>query len=139
MKKTMIAAAILFTITVHAQDKGKAPEAAKTAFTKSFPGASGVKWGKEDANYEVDFVQSGKKMSAVYDAKGTLLETELSLAVSELPAAVMPYVNEHYKGMAIKETAKITKPNGEVSYEVGVKGKDILFNTSGQFLKEEKD
>jgi hypothetical protein len=39
----------------------------------------------------------------------------------------------------VKETAKITKANGEVNYEVGIKGKDVLFDAKGKFLKEAKD
>jgi hypothetical protein len=139
MKKLMFASVILFAVTVNAQDKSKAMNTAKTSFAKAFPGVSNVKWGKEGTDFEVDFVQKGKKMSADYDAKGMLKETEQAVTPTELPAAVMPYINQHYKGLAIKETAKVTTPAGEVSYEIGVKGKDVLFDIKGKFIKEEKD
>jgi hypothetical protein len=116
-----------------------APAPAKAAFAKAFPGSSKVKWGKEKADYEVNFVQGGKEMSAVYDAKGTLKETEVDIKLSELPAAAAEYIKQHYKGAKINEAAKITKANGEVNYEAEVNKKDVIFDASGKFLKEEKD
>ena len=139
MKKLMLACCLLFTITVNAQQKSKISDAAKTAFAKAFPTATNVKWDKEDADYEVDFVSAGKKMSAIYDTKGNLKETEQTIAATELPSPIMPYFNEHYKNVTIKETAKITKASGEVNYEIGIKGKDLLFDASGKFIKEAKD
>ena len=133
---SILALAIVFNL--HAQDKAKTTDAAKAAFAKDFQNVTNVKWDKEDGNYEVDFVQAGKKMSALYDAKGILKETELAVTTAELPAAIMPYFKEHYKNVAIKETGKITKPSGEVNFELGVKGKDILFDANGKFLKVEK-
>jgi len=128
------------TGAIVAQDKkADAPAAAKAAFQKAFPGATKVKWGKEDADFEVNFSQSGKEMSAVYDAAGTLKETEEEIKVSALPASVTAYVKQHYKGAAIKEAAKITKPGGEINYEAEVNKTDVLFDADGNFLKEAKD
>lgn len=139
MKKLMLASIILFAVAVNAQDKSKAMNTAKASFAKTFPGVSNVKWSKEGTDLEVDFMQKGKKMSADYDAKGMLKETEQSVTPAELQAAVMPYINQHYKGMVIKETAKVTTQAGEVCYEIGVKGKDVIFDSKGKFIKEEKD
>jgi hypothetical protein len=139
MKKLLIASLLLFVIALHAQDNSKIPAAAKISFAKDFPSVANIKWDKEDGNYEVDFIQDGKKMSALYDAKGMLKETETAIAASELPAAVMPYFNDHYKNVTVKETAKITKANKEINYEIGIKGKDLLFDALGKFIKEAKD
>lgn len=139
MKKLIFACALLFAITLHAQDKSKTPDAAKAAFAKAFPNVTNVKWDKEDGDYEVDFVQGGKKMSALYDVKGTLKETEQAIAATELPAAIMLYFNEHYKNVKIKETVKIIKASKEINYEIGIKGKDLLFDANGKFIKEAKD
>ncbi len=116
-----------------------APQAARAAFVKAFPGSSNVRWVKEDANYEAEFKQNSKVMSAVFDNKGTLMETEVNIKTSELPAPVLQYVKEHYKGASIKEAAKITKPNGEVNYEAEVKKANLLFDANGKFIKEDKD
>ena len=96
-------------------------------------------WDKEDSKYEANFAKDGKTMSATFDANGTLEETETDIAMKELPSAIASYVQTHYKGERIKEAAMITKPNGEKMYEAEVKGKDLLFDMQGKFLKEEKD
>ena len=116
-----------------------APPAAKTALLKAFPGSSNIKWEKENGSYEAEFQQNGKKMSAEFDDKGTLLESELTIKTSELPAPALQYVKEHYKGASIKEAAKITKSNGEINYEAEVNKVDVIFDANGKFIKEAKD
>jgi hypothetical protein len=56
-----------------------------------------------------------------------------------LPATITSYMKEHYKGIAVKEASKITKANGEVNYEAGIKGKDVRFDANGKFIMESKD
>jgi len=75
----------------------------------------------------------------LYDAKGILKESEVSMPVSELPATVSEYLAKNYKGIPVKGAAKITKADGTVNLEAEIKGKDILFNTNGKFIKEVKD
>ncbi|MBA4197205.1 MAG: hypothetical protein C0459_06575 [Chitinophaga sp.] len=116
------------------------PAAVKAAFEKAFKGATKTKWGKEkDGSFEASFTQSGKEMSATYDAAGNLKETEWEIKVSELPASVTDYVKKNYKGKKIDEAAKILKANGEVNFEAEVGGKDILFDANGKFISEAKD
>ncbi|MBO9634413.1 MAG: hypothetical protein J7578_14965, partial [Chitinophagaceae bacterium] len=117
MKQYLLAATMLLvTVTGFSQEKkGKSEKpsaAAQAAFHKAFPGATKVKWGKENADFEVNFNQGKKEMSAVYDAAGVLKETEEEIAVNALPAAVTNYIRQHYKGATIKEAAKITRANG---------------------------
>ena len=89
--------------------------------------------------YEAGFKQNGNTMSALFWANGTMTESEMDIKVSDLPAAVLAYVKEHYKGKAIKEGAKITKADGTVNYEAEVAGKDVIFDANGNFLKEVKE
>jgi hypothetical protein len=138
MKKILLVIGLFLGATSFAQKKDDAPAAAKAAFAKAFPGAKGV-WEKEDGNYEVSFETGGKKMSAIYDAKGALQESEVEITVSEVPATVSTYMSQHYKGITIKGAAKITKPDGSINYEAAIKGKDVLFDASGKFIKEAKD
>ncbi len=138
MKKIIFAVTLLITLTVTAQKSG-APAAATNAFAKAYPAATKVKWEKEDGNYEVSFVDKGNEMSAVYTAKGVLQETEHEMKVTELPAQVSVYMKEHYKGIVVKSAAKITKADGSINYEAAIKGKDVLFNANGKFIKEAKD
>ena len=136
MKRLLAGIIILTTINCNAQD---APAAVKTAFTKSFPGITVKKWDKEDGNYEANFTKDGKSMSATYDAKGDWMETETDIKVTELPAAVAEYVKANYKGATIKEAAIISNLQSKKQFEAEVKGKDLLFDENGKFLKEEQD
>lgn len=115
--------------------KDAPPTSVSAAFNKAFPGSSNVKWEKEESDYEVGFMQNGKEMSAVYDTKGSLKETEVLMNVSELPQAAQDYVKKNYKNATVKEAAKITKADGEVVYEAEVNKKDLIFDTAGKFLK----
>ena len=113
----------------------KVPAPVKATFEKDYPGKS-AKWEMEDGLYEASFKDKGIATSVLYNSKGTVTETEIGLNVNLLPAAVLQYVKTHYKGKTIKEGAKITKVDGTVNYEAAIKGKDLIFDASGNFLKE---
>lgn len=142
MKKLSMSAIAVIVITFSACaqkiDAAKVPAAVKTSFAKQFPGTS-VKWEKEGTKYEAGFKQGGHEMSALFEANGTMEESEMEIPATSLPPAVMSYIKIHYSGVSVKEAAKITKANGEVNYEAEVKGKDLIFDTNGSFIKEVKE
>lgn len=113
------------------------PAVVKQAFTKQFPGAT-AKWEKEDGKYEANFKHMHHEMSALFETNGSMAESELEIKTTELPVSAQSYIKERYKNAAIKESAKITKANGEVNYEAEVNGKDLIFDAAGRFLKEMK-
>lgn len=131
--------ATLFAQKEEKEKKATPPAAVKAAFEKAFPGAAKTKWEKEDGNYEAGFTDKGQKMAAVYSPSGALRETEVSIKVAELPAAVLDYMKQHYKDATIQEAAKITKADGAVNYEAEVKKKDVIFDAKGKYIREEKD
>ena len=136
MKTLLLVLATITTFGCYAQKE--TPAAVQEAFKKNFPGVTVKKWEKEDGNYEANFTKDGKTMSATFDEKGTWIETETDIAVKDLPAPVNAYVKEHYNGATIKEAAMLKTAKGDM-YEAEVKGKDLLFDMNGKFLKEEKD
>ncbi len=143
MKKVLISAIAITVIALTACgqkiiDASKVPNEVKTSFAKHFPGAA-AKWEKEDGKYEAGFKLKGSTMSAVFEAGGTLEESEIDIKVSDLPPAILTYVKDHYNGKNIKEGAKITMADGIVHYEAEVNGKDLIFDATGKFLKEVKD
>lgn len=141
MKKSSFLAIMLSGVLAACGQKIKeaqVPAVVRSAFTVKYP-ATAATWEKEDGNYEVNFSQQGKTMSAVIDKKGTILETETDIVVSELPASVSAYIKQHYKDAKIKAASKIIKSNDETIYEALVNNKDVLFDKNGKFLKEEKD
>lgn len=110
------------------------PVVVKSAFQKSHPNAKELKWEKEKANYEVGFEERETDYSALIDASGKILETEVEIKINELPANAKAYVAQHYPGQKIKEAAKITDNKGVVTYEAEVKGKDLIFDNTGKLL-----
>ncbi|MEO6488540.1 MAG: PepSY-like domain-containing protein [Ferruginibacter sp.] len=140
MKKIIIIITILaFNISIDAQtiDASKVPAIVKEGFAKHFAGVSG-KWEKERDMYEVSFKQNNNKMSALFDANGTITETEMAINSKDLPEPVITYINGHYKGKKIEEASKITKADGTVIYEAEVDEADLLFDVNGKFIKVEK-
>ena len=119
-------------------DVSKVPAAVKASFEKKYPGVA-ARWEKEDGRYEVDFKQNGTGMSALIEANGTIVETEMDIKETDLPVAALSYVKAHYTGKKITDAARITKADGTVNYEAEVGDIDVLFDSNGNFLKEEKD
>jgi uncharacterized membrane protein YkoI len=115
------------------------PAMVKSALQKNYPNAKELKWEKEKGNYEVGFELAKTGYSVLIDASGNILETEIEIKMDALPANAKAYVSKNYAGQKIKEVAKITNSKGGVTYEVEVKGKDLVFDNAGKFLKEVKD
>lgn len=126
---------------VHAQkiQQKNVPASVQKGFQKQFPNNKEVKWEKEKENYEAGFKLNGTKTSAIFNISGTLLETETAISQNALSAPAKAYVAKHYPNQKIKEAAKITNAKGEVTYEAEIKGKDLIFDNNGQFLKGIKD
>ncbi len=147
MKKYVLLLIIAFSVSSETmaqkeEKEGKKvtpPQAAKIFFVKTFPGSTNVRWVKEGADYEAEFKQMGKSMSAVFSADGTMLETETTILISELPAPVLQYLKEHYKRATIKEAAKVVKSDGAINYEAEVYKVDVIFDVNGKFIREAKD
>ncbi len=130
---------LIMMIATGAISQKATPNAVQSAFAKKFPGITPKSWELEDGKYEAEFIKEGKQMSVLFNAEGNLLETEMEIAISQLPPAIASYVQDNYKGTVIKEASVITKGNGEKTYEAEVKGQDLLFNIEGNFLKEESE
>ncbi len=141
MKKMIIAGLVLLSVSASAQqmNAAKVPASVKASFSKSFASVKDAKWEKENGNYEANFLQNGKKMSATFDPNGICMETENAIEISALPAAATAYLANNYKGEKIKDAAMLKMANGETHYEAEVKGMDVIFDANGKFIKTQKD
>jgi hypothetical protein len=145
MKKTTIMFAAMFAMWLIApgafsQDlkEKDVPSVVKTALTKQFPAAARVSWEKEKGNYEANWGgKSGEDNSAQFTPAGGFIEIVRAIPVASLPAPVATYVSAHYKGAKIKEAGKVTDAKGKESYEAEIKGKDLIFDLNGSFVKED--
>ena len=95
--------------------------------------------GKRKGNYEANWGgKSGEDNSVQFTPTGEFIEIVNAISVSELPKPVLAYVKEHYKGAKITEAGKVTDAKGKISYEAEVKGRDVIFDKDGNFVKSEK-
>lgn len=133
MKSLIITIIVFASLNSTAQD---VPVAVKSAFQKSFPNTTVKKWDKENGDYEANFIKDKKSMSATFDMSGNWKETETDIKVSELPSPVINYIKTNYKDASIKEAAIMQTASSKM-YEAEVKGKDLLFDMNGKFVKEE--
>jgi len=78
-------------------------------------------------------------MSAVFAGDGAWKETEQQVPTAKLPTAATSYIAQHYAGKRIKESAKIEKADGSINYEAEINKTDVIFDASGNFLREAKD
>lgn len=141
MKKILLVMVITTTSLAAFSQKlsaDKVPAAVKEGLKKSHPHAVAT-WEREDANYEANFKENGKTMSCILNKQGTVLETETAIALSDLPATAKTYIDQHYKGKKVKETAKIVKANGEIAYEAEINGRDVMFDANGNFIEKKKE
>ena len=141
MKKLLVSIVVMLFATISfaqkMQDKN-VPAIVKSAFQKKYPTAKEVKWDKEGSSYEASFDLNKSDNSVLMDAQGIVIETEVEIELNQLPKAALDYINNHYAGKKAKEGAKITDAKGIVTYEVELKGIDVIFDSNGKFIKEIK-
>lgn len=148
MKKIIGLTAILFALSsaTFAQENegGKehinVPAVVKDANMKKYPESKSyrITWEKENGNYEANWGgKDGEANSVQYTPSGNFIEIVKAIKVSELPANTIAYVKEHYK-TKITEAGKVTDAKGNTSYEAEVKGRDVIFDEHGNFVKAEK-
>ncbi|MDQ2719874.1 MAG: PepSY-like domain-containing protein [Bacteroidota bacterium] len=147
MKKIISLGAILFALssTTFAQEKGEGhehvnvPTAVKNANMQKYPESKTyhITWEKENGNYEANWGgKDGEANSVQYTPSGNFIEIVKAIPVHELPANTIAYVKEHYK-VNITEAGKVTDAKGNTSYEAEVKGRDVIFDQNGNFVKAE--
>ena len=132
--------ATLFILPSFAQKvkSSDVPAAVKSALEKKYPDAKNVYWEKEHGNYEANWGGKSKEDNSVqFTPAGEFIEYVKAIPVSELPKEVNTYVKSHYKGAKITEAGKVTDAHGKTFYEAEVKGKDIVFDEHGNFVKAE--
>jgi hypothetical protein len=140
MKKIILSYMACIMICAAAFCQVKVPDAVKLTFTTKFPGASEVKWEKENKKeLEANFKMNNADVSANFGLDGTWVETETTIPASELPAAVTNTVHTKYPGAVYGKTEKIEKPGGKILYEVNItvsnKKKEFELNPDGSIVK----
>ncbi len=138
----MLSLVLLFSVLsitiIKAQDlkEKDVPKTVKEAFAKKYPDAKKVSWEKEKSNYEANWGgKSGEDNSVTFTPAAVFVEIVEAIPVNQLPVSVAPYVAKHYNGAKIKEAGKVTDASGKHMFEAEIKGKDLIFDEKGIFIK----
>ena len=142
MKKTAFILPVIFAFATntYAQDINTkdVPTVVKEALAKKYPQATKVSWEKEKGNYEANWGgKSGEDTSVQFTAAGAFVEEVNAIPVNQLPVEVATYVKSHYNGAKIKEAGKVTDASGKHFFEAEIKGKDLIFDENGKFVKKD--
>jgi len=140
MKNTLLLTFLSFslttTLTAQKVKSADVPQAVKSALLKKYPSASNVTWEKEKGNFEANWGGKSKEdNSVVFTPDGSFVEMVVAIPVANLPLGVVTYIKAHYPGSKITEAGKVTDAKGKISYEAEVKGKDLIFDQQGNFVK----
>jgi len=134
----LVAAFVILPTFAQKVKSSDVPAPVKSALEKKYPDAKNVYWEKEHGNYEANWGGKSKEDNSVqFTPAGEFIEYVKAIPVSELPKEVNDYVKTHYKGAKITEAGKVTDAHGKTFYEAEVKGKDIVFDEHGKFVKAE--
>jgi hypothetical protein len=138
LKITLIIIAIIAGLLIQACIQSVSPTV-NDAFFSKFPDAKRVKWSKEDPTiYEVEFRLNKSEMTANFDEKGTLLETEVEIKESQLPEPVKTALVIDFKEYKIGEISTVEEPGKDLKYEIAVKKKsenlELVFSSDGKLL-----
>lgn len=97
------------------------PNKVKTTFSKKFPTAKSVEWGKESEDeYEAEFEMGSVSYSANFNVDGAWMETEKDITMNDLPDAVLVTLARDFWGSDIVEIALVTNSEGNL-YEVAIR------------------
>ena len=138
MKKILFLSALFaMSLLTNAQriSRKKIPVLVRKSFVELYPKVTKAKWEKENGGYEACFKLDSKKHSALFDINGNMLESEVVIDKKELSDAILDYVKQKYPTDKIKEVSKITNSSGIVTIEIELKGRDLLFDNEGKFIK----
>lgn len=141
MKTLILLLLFVFGATqIQAQEmmKKDIPVAVMTTFGKTHPLARSVGWSKDGKNFEAKYYSGKRHKYVTYDSAGILVETEIKIAPSNLPAPAVEYVKTYHKDHKIKEASKMIDAMGVVTYEAEVHEMYLIFDHKGGFIRSEK-
>lgn len=142
MKKIFLSTALLILVAGLAKAQNikpaNVPAVVKSVLEKKYPEAKKVAWEKEKENFEANWGgKSGEDMSVTINPNGQFIEQVQAIKVTALPASIYSYVKQHYNSAKITEAGKVTDAKGQNFFEAEVKGKDLIFDEKGNFVKKD--
>lgn len=119
----------------------KLPAAVADAFKKAYPNATIKNASSEKENgklqWEVESMDGSARRDLIYLPDGTMVEEELVIDATAVPAPVMAALKARYPKATVSVFEKLTKASGSVSYEMQIKGaavKEVQIAPDGTFI-----
>jgi opacity protein-like surface antigen len=145
MHNVVMACAVLLSAVASAA-ASDCPPAVAAAVQKAHAGVAIASCKQEKENGKTEFevklvATEGKRIELDVSPDGTILMTEQSVAVGDVPPAVMTAFAAKYGATAPARAEMQTSAEGKVTYELafaaGAKKKEATFASDGSFVEEE--
>lgn len=111
------------------------PVAVMDSFSNNYPTINDADWNKDGSNYSAGFEENKMERTVTYAGSGVLVGINEEIVVSAIPDLAAAYVQKNYTGNEIDSASKITVADGTVTYSTEVDGKDLVFDSKGNFVK----
>jgi hypothetical protein len=145
MKKYFIFMTIIAFTCLYSQElmEKNVPAKIKKLVMEKYKNAKGLKWEKEENNYEVSFDFNEQKHSLLINNDGKILEIEKEIDEDQLSESIKSYLDDNYDSYVISKINHIEKL-GKIFYEIEVsiddKNYELLFSDKGKLIeKKAKD
>ncbi len=139
MRVALMLVAGMLASAAMAEDAGEVsvPAVVKDALKKAYPNATRVEWEKKKSgDFEAEFKIGKLQTDVTLNASGEILETDVEIAVSELPAAVRATLEKQFAGQKVKEAEKVQK-GGTTLYEVDLSGRiEVVLGADGAVIEK---
>ncbi|QNF31205.1 PepSY-like domain-containing protein (plasmid) [Adhaeribacter swui] len=143
MKKLLVLISSIVALSACTPDtqSQKVPKQIVAAFQKIHPEANITQWNDESPIWEAKYKNSQEIGAVSFNPKGEVVETELEIDDSQLTnqTAILEYIHSKYPKEEMQSIEKITKQDGNITYEIQITGKELVFDSQGNFLEEELD
>src|SRR5438105_1131943 len=142
MKKLILVVAMAaFFAQTRAQviEVKEVPAPVVTTFQTAYPTITSVEWRRVGANYEAVYSENQNDRYVIYNPSGKLVEVREGIVYSSMPEPAVTYVKTKYKDGKMTKVYKVKDSNGKVMYKGKVKEGYLLFDSNGNFIREEKE
>ena len=142
MKRLLLWSGIVMALFISC-DKDDAPNTdvpslVLNSFQTEFANAADVEWEEHAGDYEVEFEIEDTDHAALLNANGEILKWKQEMMSSELPEAVISFLETEYADNKIDDVEKLTI-NENVYYQIEFEGllqKNVVVDESGNVASE---
>lgn len=131
----------LYVSCKNSKNPEEAPENIREVFIKMHPKATILNWVDESPIWEAKYKDGQEQGAVSFDQDGMVTETELVIEKNQLPnfQIIDEYIHSQYPNEKPQQYEKVTKENGTISYEIQITGKELVFDSRGEFTSVEPD